>query len=30
MTYDMFWLLGLLGAWIVLQLWILPKFGIQT
>ena len=30
MTQDVLWLLGLFGGWVVLQLWVLPKFGIQT
>ncbi len=30
MTQDVLWMLGLLGAWIALQLWVLPKFGVRT
>jgi len=30
MTQDVLWMLGLLGAWIALQLWVLPKFGGRT
>jgi hypothetical protein len=30
MTYDILWGLGLLGIWIALQLWVLPKFGVRT
>jgi len=30
MSQDLLWLLGLLGGWIVLQVWVLPKCGVQT
>ncbi len=30
MTQDVLWLLGLLGIWVALQLWVLPKFGVRT
>ena len=30
MTQDALWLLGLLGIWVALQLWVLPKFGVRT
>ncbi len=28
--YDVFFLIGLAAAWIVLQVWILPRFGVST
>jgi len=30
MTPDLLWPLGILGIWIALQLWVLPKFGVRT
>jgi hypothetical protein len=27
---DLLIILGLLGVWIILQIWVLPKLGIQT
>ncbi len=27
---SMFTVLGVLGGWIVLQLWVLPRFGVPT
>lgn len=30
MAQDILWGLGLLGIWLVLQLWVLPKFGVRT
>ncbi len=30
MTQDTLWMLGLLGIWLVLQLWALPKLGVRT
>lgn len=29
-TMEIFILLGFLVAWIVLQVWILPRFGVKT
>ncbi len=28
--YELLFLLGFLGLWLALQLWILPRMGIQT
>jgi hypothetical protein len=30
MTQDALWILGTLGIWVALQLWVLPKFGVRT
>ncbi len=30
MMQDTLWMLGLLGIWVALQLWVLPKFGVRT
>lgn len=27
---QLFWIIGVLGAYIAMQLWILPKLGIST
>jgi len=27
---ELYILLGILAAWIILQVWILPRFGVKT
>jgi hypothetical protein len=30
MTEDVFWILGIFGFWLLLQLVILPRLGVST
>jgi len=30
MMQNILWGLGFLGLWVALQLWVLPKLGVQT
>ncbi len=27
---EIFWLLGIVAAWYIVNRWILPRFGVQT
>lgn len=27
---EILFFLGVLGVWVILQIWVLPRFGIQT
>lgn len=27
---NILWIIGVIGVWLVLQLWVLPKFGVPT
>jgi len=27
---ELFWLLGIVAAWYIVNRWILPRFGVQT
>jgi len=29
-TMDFFLMLGVLGVWLALQIWVLPRFGVST